>query len=299
MDNVQFVFKSIGTQWVLDCYGIPSEISSEKLLTLIKDRIEVFDKTYSRFRKDSIVWEISLKKGKYIFPEDSRDLFNLYEKLGLITNESFTPLVGKILSQAGYDENYSLKPGRIDKIPDAKDVFEFSYPELNVKKPFVFDFGGLGKGYLIDILAKLLQDHKINHFCIDGGGDIYYKDSLSDKKISIGLEHPANFKQVIGIAKIHNQSICASSGNRRAWDRFHHIIDPKTNESPNKILASWVISKDAITADGIATCLFLTSVEELKKYFDFEHLILYPDYSYEKSPNFPAEIFIEKKNLVQ
>jgi thiamine biosynthesis lipoprotein len=122
---------------------------------------------------------------------------------------------------------------------------------------------------------------------------MYYKNS--EKFLSVGLEHPGNFEQVIGIAKIQNESIAASSGNRRTWDKFHHIINPKTLESPKNILATWVIAKKAIIADGLATCLFFVPKEKLEKYFDFECLVLFPDYAFEKSNNFPAELFIEKK----
>ncbi len=122
---------------------------------------------------------------------------------------------------------------------------------------------------------------------------MYYRNSK--EFLSIGLEHPGNFEQVIGIAKIQNESIAASSGNRRAWDKFHHIINPKTLESPKNILATWVVAKKAIIADGLATCLFFVPKEKLEKYFDFESLVLFPDYTFEKSNNFPAELFIEKK----
>ncbi|MBP9716763.1 MAG: FAD:protein FMN transferase [Candidatus Levybacteria bacterium] len=295
MNSFQLAFEAIGTRWVIDCFN--SSKTREEILKIISDRIEEFDKTYSRFRKDSIVWKISEKKGEYKFPHDSKELFSLYEKLELITNSAFTLLIGNTLVEAGYDSEYKLAPGEINKLPKSSEIYSFKFPVLTITKPFVLDFGGLGKGYLIDIIAKLLLENNINTFTIDGGGDIYYKND--EKTLSVGLEHPGNFKQVIGIAKIKNQSIAASSGNRRAWDRFHHIIDANSLKSPDKILATWVVSRDAVTADGLATCLFFASPEKLLKYFDFEYLILYPDYSFKKSKNFPAELFIQKENLVQ
>ena len=295
MNSFQLAFEAIGTQWVIDCFDAP--ISREKTLVLISKRIEEFDKAYSRFRKDSIVWKISEKDGEYEFPPDAKELFSLYEKLGLITNGAFTLLIGNTLNEAGYDSSYSLKPKKINKLPKPSEIYSYSHPTLTIKKPFILDFGGLGKGYLIDIIAKLLLENSVNTFTIDGGGDIYYKNR--EKVLSVGLEHPGNFKQVIGIAKIKNQSIAASSGNRRAWDRFHHIINANTLKSPDEILATWVISNNGVTADGLATCLFFANPEKLLKYFDFEYLILYPDYSFKKSINFSAELFIKKENLVQ
>ena len=116
----------------------------------------------------------------------------------------------------------------------------------------------------------LFLENKIDKFWIDGGGDIYsYGTSLK-----IGLEHPANPEQVIGVVEIKNQSICASSGNRRKWGKYHHIIDPEKLESADEVLATWVIASKAIIADSLATSLFLVSPEKLKKEFEFEYLIL-------------------------
>ena len=295
MNSFQLAFEAIGTHWVIDCFSASK--SREEILRLILNRIEDFDKTYSRFRKDSIVWKISQEKGEFEFPPDGKELFSLYEKLELITNGAFTLLIGNTLVEAGYDSEYKLKPGKINKLPKSSEVYSYKHPTLTVKKPFILDFGGLGKGYLIEIIANLLLENNINTFTIDGGGDIYYKND--EKTLSVGLEHPGNFEQVIGIAKIKNQSIAASSGNRRVWDRFHHIIDANSLKSPDEILATWVVAQSGVTADGLATCLFFSSPDKLLKYFDFEYLILYPDYSFKRSRNFPAELFIKKENLVQ
>ena len=115
-----------------------------------------------------------------------------------------------------------------------------------------------------------------------------------DKPLKVGLENPTDFKQVIGVVEVNNKSICASAGSRRKWGKFHHIIDPKNLKSPDKIIASWVIAKDTITADGLATCLFFTTPEKLLKYFEYEYFILFPDFTFKKSKNFGAELFLKK-----
>jgi FAD:protein FMN transferase len=287
MENIQLKFEAIGTKWVIDCFGL--QITKKELLEKIKNRIEIFDKTYSRFRKDSLVWKISKNTGNYTFPPDSKKLFDLYDLFYKISDGRFTLLIGNPLSEAGYDYRYSLKPKKINNVPHIDSVYSFEYPVLRTKKPYILDFGGLGKGYLIDIVCDLLLKEGIESFCIDGGGDMYCHN-LKDK-LRIGLENPKNFKQVVGVVELQNGNICASSGSRRKWDKFHHIMDPKTLSSPDGILATWVMAKETVIADGLATCLFLVPSGKLIKYFDFEYLILYPDFRIEKSLNFPTEIF--------
>lgn len=289
MENFSLSFEAIGSHWVVDCFNSP--VKKNKIHSLLLERAEEFDKTYSRFRKDSLVWQISEKAGEYKFPSDSKLLFQLYEKLGSITAERFTPLIGNTLSEAGYDHSYSLKSGKINKVPEISSIYSWEYPILTVKKPHILDFGGLGKGYLIDIFSDLLLKNGVNSFCIDGGGDMYCHN-LSEP-LKVGLENPKDFKQVIGVIEVNNKSICASSGNRRKWGKYHHIMDPRSLKSPDSVLATWVVAKDAITADGLATCLFLEEPQKLVKYFDFEYLILKPNLTFSKSKNFTAELFLK------
>jgi thiamine biosynthesis lipoprotein len=62
MSVVSFEFEAIGTHWKIDLD--PGGKDLEEIQTQIKSRIEIFDKTYSRFREDSLVAQISKESGK-------------------------------------------------------------------------------------------------------------------------------------------------------------------------------------------------------------------------------------------
>jgi thiamine biosynthesis lipoprotein len=166
----------------------------------------------------------------------------------------------------------------------------FDFPNLRVKQPVSLDFGAAGKGYLIDLIGRVLEKNDLHSFCIDAGGDILHRDSKG-QMMRVGLEHPDDPKKVIGVVSISNQSLCGSAGNRRAWANFHHIINPSTLASPRHILAVWVLADDTITSDILTSGLFFVSPEILQKNYNFEYFILKSDYSFEKSEGFKAEIF--------
>lgn len=279
-------FEAIGTKWEIEILN--SEIDLKVLEQKIKNHIEQFDKNYSRFRNDSLITKISKQPGIYKLPEDSEMLFNLYFKLYKLSKGLFTPLVGNLLEQAGYGADYTLKPTELKKVLAWEKVLTFSNLTLTTKQPVILDFGAAGKGYLVDLVGQLLEKNGITEFCINAGGDILCKGS---KNTEIGLENPDNFEEVIGIASIKNQSICASSSSRRKWANFHHIFNPETLNSPTEILSVWVIAKNAILADGLATCLFLCPANFFENDFEFEYLILKKDFSTTQSKNFPAKLF--------
>lgn len=287
---VPYRFEAIGTQWQIDLPDGLLASKRENLEKLIADRIEVFDKHYSRFRSDSLVTEISKKNGVYTLPSDAEPLFKIYEELYQLTKGLMTPLIGNTLSDAGYDATYSLQSKGLVSPEKWEDSLTRNGLELEVRKPVLLDFGAAGKGYLIDIIAKIIQAEGIDSFCVDAGGDIAYYNS-SNEKLKIGLEHPADTEKVIGVAEILNQSMCGSAGNRRQWGNFHHIINPKTLSSPRHLTSVWVVAQTTLLADALTTALFFLEPEVLMSHYQFEYLIINSDYSVSHSKNFPAEIF--------
>lgn len=289
----QIIFDAIGTKWVIDIFNKITADLEEKLLKLINDRIEEFDKNYSRFRSDSLVTKMSKAPGEYKLPNDAKPLLDLYEKLYKLTGGKVTPLIGNTMEESGYDANYSLKSKALNTPYRWEEAIDYDYPKLNIKKKVMLDFGAAGKGYLVDIIGEILSKNNLSSYCIDAGGDILYRTN-TDKTLKVGLENPQDLNQVIGVVELINMSICGSAGNRRSWGKFHHIIDPVRLVSPEEVLATWVVAENALTADGLATALFFEKGEKLTKHFDFEYLILNADYTVEKSNNFPGEVFASK-----
>jgi FAD:protein FMN transferase len=288
-----FTFEAIGTHWQIDVLDDISQTDAQSLLSKIHKRIDDFDRDYSRFRTDSLITKMSLQGGAYTLPTDAEPLFDLYRDLYNLTGGAFTPLIGQVLSDAGYDAEYSLQLKKELQKPESwEKVIEYQFPELFLKKPALLDFGAAGKGYLIDLVGELLQEQGIHSFCLDAGGDILYR-SEQKSPLRIGLEHPENTQQVIGVTYLTNKSICASAGNRRKWEQFHHIVNPHTLRSPEHILATWVIAETTMLADALATCLFFVPGKMLVKHYNFEYITLNAEYSVEKSAEFPAELFYE------
>jgi len=286
-------FEAIGTHWSIDLPETLDATAVSSVLISIQERIETFDCTYSRFRADSLVTQISQTPGRYQFPSDASALFAWYRLLYNLTNGAVTPLIGNALSNAGYDAQYSLieKPMTSPKAWDDVMHFDPSTNILETSEPILLDFGAAGKGYLIDIVAAILREAGIESYCVDAGGDIAYRSELNEAR-RIGLENPHDKSEAIGIATICNQSICGSAGNRRRWGRFHHTIDPRTLTSPTEIAAVWVVADSTMIADGLTTALNFVAPETLLPGVPFSFAILGNDGHLSASPNFPAEFFL-------
>ncbi len=284
----KFTFEAIGTIWAIDIHVPMEKVDESRILNSIMKRIAEFDKAYSRFREDSLITEMSHRAGTYLMPEDFDTMITMYQDMYHITKGRMTPMIGQLLSDAGYDKDYSLvqKKPKLEPPLEWNDAMEWNRPQLTIKKPILLDFGAAGKGYLVDLVTQIIESAGITSYTVDAGGDIYHKGS----PIRIGLEHPENPDQAIGVATMRDAAICGSSGNRRKWANFHHIIDPTSLSSPQQILSIWVIAPSTLIADALTTALFFTSAQSLSAY-EFEYVILKADFSIEKSANFPGELF--------
>jgi thiamine biosynthesis lipoprotein len=285
----KFSFEAIGTHWQIEY--VPGRVSDQELEQNILDRIETFDKTYSRFREDSLVYSMAKEAGTYEFPADSQPLFEMYKELYEVTDGLVSPLVGSTLADAGYDAEYSLKFKRKTMAPPL-DVLEIKGNVITTHQPVWLDFGAAGKGYLVDIICELMKSLGVTEAVVDAGGDIA-AFSPDPAVVEIALQHPEDRQLAIGTARIQNQSLCGSSIHVRNWGTHHHIINPQSAESPTHIRALWVMAENALLADGLSTALFFVSPAQLKQRFSFEYAIIKDDYSLEHSTDFPAEFFDE------
>ena len=287
-DSWSLELEAIGTPWQIDIYE-PVD-TPRALEAAIRERIEAFDEAYSRFRPDSLITAMANAAGVYKLPSDADILLGWYRQLYDATNGAVTPLAGQLLVEAGYDAGYSLTPSNLHELPGWDDVLSWEEPILTLSQPAWLDFGAAGKGYLVDIVSEIIEAAGFKAYCVDASGDMRYR-SLKDSLLSVGLEHPDDPTQAIGVARLGNQSLCGSAGNRRAWGNFHHIIDPRTLASPKHIKAAWVVAGSTLEADGLTIAIYFTDPERLRRQFEFDYAIITDDNIIHASSGFPAEFF--------
>jgi FAD:protein FMN transferase len=275
--------EALGTGWSIET---PSNLE-ETTKRLISQRIEAFDRAYSRFRDDSLVAALR-HPGIYEFPPDITAILKFYECLYELTDGRVTPLIGSMLEQAGYDALYSFVPRTIEPTPPFSALGWDGNRTLTVIEPIVLDIGAAGKGYLVDSISEILEERGVRQYVIDASGDIKQKGPAE----RVGLEHPFDTTRVIGVANVVDASICASAVNRRRWGEFHHVFDPISRRPVDDIVATWAVSNDAMVADGLATALFFVPPEVLATNFQYQYVVVRRDGTIDYSQDFDGELFI-------
>jgi thiamine biosynthesis lipoprotein len=279
-------FDAIGTRWSIDTPDdLPAVLKDE-----ITKRVETFDQTYSRFRDDSLISRIAKKAGTYTFPDDVVGMLGLYRKLYDATDGAMTPLVGDGLSALGYDKDYSFKKTGQKTAPQWDATMTWDGPRVTTTYPVILDFGAIGKGYLVDLVGEILQQHNVTDYVVDAGGDMRHRGSDTQ---TVGLENPFDASMVIGAVPLQNASLCGSATNRRRWGNdLHHVIDGRTGLPVTEIAATWVVASTTALADALATALFFVTADKLVGIGDFQFVRMYYDGRIEHSDDFVGELFI-------
>jgi uncharacterized protein with FMN-binding domain len=185
-----FVFDAIGTRWEIET----DRPLGDDLRARIRDHIDRFDTTWSRFRPDSLVSRIASAPhgGRFRLPDDATALLDIYDPLHELTDGALDPLIGRDLELLGYDPSYSLTPAthavrqrehqRRSRWPD----IQRDGTTITTDRPVLLDVGAAGKGRLIDLVAHTLNDADVHRFVVDAGGDLRHN---GDRHLRVGLEH--------------------------------------------------------------------------------------------------------------
>jgi thiamine biosynthesis lipoprotein len=264
----RFTFPALGTQWWVEIFDdIPPET-----LAAIKDDSEgfvsAFEERYSRFKPDSLVSRLNREREIADPPAEFLELLRFAKQLYLRSNSTFNPLLGHVLEARGYG-TAGNENGDSSENPNPISDLEVSEESVKIHAGSL-DFGGFGKGYLIDRLVSQLQhEHGMQHFLVNGGGDIY-ATSKQGEPIEIVLEHPTKPGMMLTKTPLINQGFAASSPFKRQWvrgnERHTHIVGDIKSE------VMFVKAKTAADADAFATTMLLSEKAEQENLAQREQL---------------------------
>ncbi len=273
--SVHIEFDGLGTRWwveILDADVFPAAIA-----TLVTDTTKLFDDTYSRFKASSLVGQLNEHKRLVRPPKELLDMFEFAKKMHSATDGAFDISVGGTLQRLGYGDT-----GTASRVyPDFWNEVKLNRDEIVIPGESAVDFGGFGKGWLLDKLAVLLEQNGCPQYLINGGGDIVLS---STEPIELGLEHPYDSEKVIGTTKITRGALAVSSTVKRRWNvggnTHHHIIDPlQDSSSDSPVISVYVRGQTSLITDTLATVVLIRPemVGRLKKQFGIEVIIVRKD----------------------
>ncbi len=247
-----FEFDALGTHWWIESL---EEALSTELQERIRNYVQDFEQTYTRFSDSSLLGQLNQHKRLSNPPTDMLTMLEYARDMCRASDGVFNISVGGKLQELGYGRASSQ--GKISH--DFWNDVKLTPEEICIPSEISLDFGGFGKGWLIDILGKLLEGKGVSYYVINGGGDIFVN---APEPLEFALEHPYDQTKSIGSTKIQRGALAVSSTVKRSWKQgsktHHHIIDPRTGKpSQSDIVSTYVRAETALLADTCATILLI------------------------------------------
>ena len=118
------------------------------------------------------------------------------------------------------------------------------------------DPGGIGKGYAVDRIAKILKDDAVERAMISGGGSSIYAIGAppGEKGWKIDIKNPRNPEESVETVYLKDQSM-STSGNYEKFfyaegKMYSHIMDPRTGYPSQGTLSTSVIAPRTLDSEA-------------------------------------------------
>ncbi len=227
----------------------------------------------SKYKKDSEVAKLNQSGELRVSPET----LHVLKRAGdfyAASGGAFDITVAPLMDLWGFtDKKYNLpKAERIREILKVVGMDKIIFDETNNTAKFSvpgmrIDLGGIAKGYAVDCAVNQLKKQGIKSALINAGGQVYCLGDKFGKPWRLAIKNP-RAKRVSGYYLELKDMAIATSGDYEQYfikgnRRYSHIMNPKTGyPAASGIISVTVIAPDSLTADALATAIFVLGKEK-------------------------------------
>jgi thiamine biosynthesis lipoprotein len=224
------------------------------------------------------------------------------------------PELVSVLSQAiavgdltGGAFDVSIKP-LLDAVRDEKEVADYQKfvdyrriqvhdSEIVLQPGMALTLDGIAKGSVVDGAVAALQAQGYENVLVEAGGDLVGNGrSAANTPWHIGIQHPRQPSSLMTTLPISAQAVATSGDYMNAFTADfsrHHILDPRTGQSPAQSASVTVLAANAATADALSTSLMVMGPEAglalVETITAVEALFITKEMQIHRSSGFPSE----------
>ena len=127
------------------------------------------------------------------------------------------------------------------------------------------DLGGFAKGHAVDNSVALLKELGIEHAIVSAGGDSRVLGDRRGRPWTIAIRDPRRPGEVVAVLPLEDVSISTSGDYERYFEqdgkRFHHLIDPRTGQSPDGVRSVTILAPDGLTSEALSKTVFMLGTQ--------------------------------------
>jgi len=324
-----------GTNYHITYQDPSTGVNKSILESDIAQRLKGLDWVFSTYKDKS---ELSLfnqaKVGQAVtVSDDFIQVFDLATEIYSASDKAFDPSIGPLVNLWGFGpklslENFQQKP-EDSALEAAKAQLNFAkilrneipvdQPQdasvqsleakmaysLTKQAPVVLDFSAIAKGYAVDAIVDLLDQHFVQNMMVEIGGELATRGvNARGKPWTIGVEAPQKMQgQAFSVLRLQHAHVATSGDYRNYFEiegkRYSHTIDPRTAMPIDHKLASVTVIADSVAAaDAWATAIMVLGEEagfQLAQNQQLAVLLIYRD----KSDGFQSKMTKTMESYLQ
>ncbi len=128
------------------------------------------------------------------------------------------------------------------------------------------DLGGFAKGHAVDNGVAILRRHGIRHAMVSAGGDSHILGDRRGRPWTVAIRDPRDAAGIVAVLPLEDVAISTSGDYERWFERdgvrHHHLIDPRSGRSPDRVRSVTILAADGLTSEGLSKSVFVLGVED-------------------------------------
>jgi thiamine biosynthesis lipoprotein len=266
---------AMGTSFEVYLYA-PNRERASQLFEVAFDEIERVEAALSNYRPSSELSRINANAANAPVVTDP-EVFALLERAFVYSRQSDGPFdvtVGKLMKAWGFFRGAGRYPSN-EELSRARAQTGWQHVKLDRQTRSVhflvrgieLDLGGIGKGYALDCVARVLREAGVTAALIGSGSSSLYAVGAPPGKAGwpVRVPDPLDRTRTLSTILLKDQSLSTSGNYEKFFQlngrKYCHIIDPRTGRPVEGMLQTSVIAPEATDSDALATAVFVMGPE--------------------------------------
>lgn len=207
-------------------------------------------------------------------PAGMRPLFARAWAVRVATGGRFEPRIAGLVRLWGFDEMSRLRDAPPDQhlieqgLAAIRNAPAYDGGSSYGPAPGIgWDFGGIGKGWIVDAALGLLRSRGFPDAIVDAGGNLAVCGSRGDRPWRVGIRNPrsdAETPTLIGTLIARDEAVNTHGDDQRYFEfegrRYAHLLDPSTGWPARGLRSLTVVHPDGALAEAGGAALFVSGL---------------------------------------
>jgi thiamine biosynthesis lipoprotein len=244
------------------------------------DEMERLEGILSRHRADTA---LSALNREGVLRDPPRELVELLRQALAVAERSrggFDPTVGPLVALQERSFREEGRPPRGEEVAAALARVDFRAVRVSVdeirldRTGMSLTLDGIAKGFIVDRVVARLARAGADELLVNAAGDMAAVGGGEDGEgWSVGIEDPRVPGEVRGSLRLGGGGVATSGDYLQRFTAdgvHHHILDPRTGESPVELTSVTVLAPSAMLADALATGVMVLGARDGLAWLDRE-----------------------------